>query len=107
MLILGVARNPQRALGIIGRNADPVADNGLRELAGTDKNRPFQPSSVPQFLTPPDVLADGKRKLQYERREAKNQLRVEELVERDVGIYPVLDPCVKSLVRVTMWLFAE
>jgi hypothetical protein len=38
--------------------------------------------------------------LQYERRKAKNQLRVEELAERNVGIDPVLDPYVKSLVRV-------
>src|SRR5208337_4411488 len=41
VLILGVAWNPQRALGIVGRDADAIAGNGLRELAWTDKNRPF------------------------------------------------------------------
>ena len=82
VFILGVAWNPQRALGIVGRNADAITGNGFRELAWTDKNRPFQPSSIPQLFAPLDVLADGKRELQHERRETKHELCIEEPVER-------------------------
>jgi len=48
-----------------------------------------------------------KRKLQHEGHEAEDELRGEELIERTPRIDPVLDPCMKSLVRVAAWLFAE
>ena len=42
-----------------------------------------------------------------EGRETKNQLHREELGKRNLRINPMLDPSVKSLVRVAAWLLAE
>src|SRR5437764_12493825 len=55
MLVFRIARNAQRAPGIVGRDADSIAGNGFGELTRTNQKWSLQSAAITQFLRPRDV----------------------------------------------------
>ena len=100
MLVLGIARDAKREFEIIGLDPNAVARYGRRKLLRIHEHGAFEPASVAQLLDASDVFVDRKWKLQDERCQSKEELHLEEVVERNIPVYPVRNPRMNYLVLI-------
>src|ERR1019366_2051044 len=105
MFVLGVTRNAQRHLRIIGRDADAIAGDGLSELTRTHNHWAFETAAIAQLPDARDVLLNREWKLHNECCESEDELHSEEFIERNVFVNPVGDPRMEYLVLVVARCF--
>src|ERR1017187_5508608 len=100
MFVLRIARDAQWEFEIIRLDPNAIARYGRGKFLRIHEHRAFEAASVAQLLDASDVLVDRKWKLQDERREPKQDLHFEEVIERNIPVYPVRNPRMDYLVLI-------